>query len=302
MVGRLNWMSRHRNCQPLFISKLAHCPGFCLATAPVRLPMFWVASLPYVHVSLATPCTSRAVTSTLLGTWRTCWSKVSPLAYLLVAGPTQAMGAFSHSANHYVVYPGNTPENHPPAEGCMINSKQHRGCRIRDPGTRGKHQTKKKSLVYQQGGGRVQNSGPWDPWLPVVENSQLFAQRTVRTQYPRGQLWRLGGGGFDTHVEGSSCWWLDLECVQAGCLRFSGGFSVRLARSLHSGAAVNVLGAVLSNTENEPCLTSSESPAQMPLHAKRLHMLAYRVWGGCQGTISTGIISEGENFSHLQES
>ena len=28
----------------------------------------------------------------------------------------------------------------------------------------------------------VQNSGPWDPWLPVVENSLLFAQRTVRPQ------------------------------------------------------------------------------------------------------------------------
>ena len=81
----------------------------------------------------------------------------------------------------------------------MINSKQHPGCRIQDPGTRGKHQTenkipgvpaggvqgaefrtlgpvasirlKTKSLVYQQGGCRVQNSGPWDPWLPVVENS-----------------------------------------------------------------------------------------------------------------------------------
>ena len=23
----------------------------------------------------------------------------------------------------------------------------------------------------------MQNSGPWDPWLPVVENSWLFAQR-----------------------------------------------------------------------------------------------------------------------------
>ena len=44
-----------------------------------------------------------------------------------------------HSANYYnyyVVYPGNTPENHPPAERCMINSKQH----------------------------GVQNSGPSDPW------------------------------------------------------------------------------------------------------------------------------------------
>ena len=26
----------------------------------------------------------------------------------------------------------------------------------------------------------MQNSGPSDPWLPVVENSRLFAQRTVR--------------------------------------------------------------------------------------------------------------------------
>ena len=46
-------------------------------------------------------------------------------------------GAFSHSANYYAVYPGNTPENHPPTEPCMIHSKQHRGCRIQDPGTRG---------------------------------------------------------------------------------------------------------------------------------------------------------------------
>ena len=26
----------------------------------------------------------------------------------------------------------------------------------------------------------MQNSGRWDPWLPVVKNSRLFAQRTVR--------------------------------------------------------------------------------------------------------------------------
>ena len=26
----------------------------------------------------------------------------------------------------------------------------------------------------------VQNPGPWDPWLPGVENSRLFAQRAVR--------------------------------------------------------------------------------------------------------------------------
>ena len=51
-------------------------------------------------------------------------------------------GPGGHSANYCVVYPGNTPENHPPTEACMIHSKQHRGCRIQDPETRGKHQTK----------------------------------------------------------------------------------------------------------------------------------------------------------------
>ena len=54
-----------------------------------------------------------------------------------------------HSANHYAAYPGNTPANHPPTEVCMIHSKPH----------------------------RVQNAGPWGPWLPGVENSRLFAQR-----------------------------------------------------------------------------------------------------------------------------
>ena len=41
-------------------------------------------------------------------------------------------GALSHSANYYVVYPGNTPETHPPAEACMIHSKPHWGCIIQE--------------------------------------------------------------------------------------------------------------------------------------------------------------------------
>ena len=51
--------------------------------------------------------------------------------------PGQSKWAFWHSANQYVVYPGNTPANHPPTEVCTIHSKQHRGCRVQDPGTRG---------------------------------------------------------------------------------------------------------------------------------------------------------------------
>ena len=93
-------------------------------------------------------------------------------------------GNSAHSANYSVVYPGNTPENHPPTEACMIHSKQHQGCRIQDPGTRGKHQIKAKNAWCTSRGCRVQNSGPWDPWLTVVKKQPTFrtarAQRTVR--------------------------------------------------------------------------------------------------------------------------
>ena len=54
-----------------------------------------------------------------------------------------------HSANCYVVYPGNTPENHPPYRS------------VHDP--------------FKTASG-VQSAGPWDPWVLVVENSGLFAQ------------------------------------------------------------------------------------------------------------------------------
>ena len=92
----------------------------------------------------------------------------------------------SHSTNHYVVYPGNTPENQPPhTEACMIHSKQHRGCRLQDPGTRGKHQTRTENPRCTSRGCRVRVSGACDPWLPVVKNSRLFARaRTVHGAPP----------------------------------------------------------------------------------------------------------------------
>ena len=65
----------------------------------------------------------------------------------------------------------------------MINSKQHQGCRMKDPGTRGKHQTKKKSLVYQQGlyGTEFRTLGPMAMGggkQPTCRTAR--AQRTVR--------------------------------------------------------------------------------------------------------------------------
>ena len=63
--------------------------------------------------------------------------------------------AFSHSANCYGVHPGNTPCKPP----------THR--RMCDP--------------FKTASG-VQSSGPWDPWLPAVEDRRLFARHTVRPQ------------------------------------------------------------------------------------------------------------------------
>ena len=99
------------------------------------------------------------------------------------------MGAFSHSANYYGDYPGNNPENHPP---CGIMHNQFK--------------TQKFKHLMLAMGPRDLNSAPYSPVhcsshsmtsfqsselteLPVVENSQLFAQRAHSARYapPRGQ-------------------------------------------------------------------------------------------------------------------
>ena len=63
------------------------------------------------------------------------------------------------------------------------------GCRIQDPGTRGKHQTEKKIPGVPAGAlwCRIQDPGYWVPWLPVVEDSRLFAQRAHSTGTARAQ-------------------------------------------------------------------------------------------------------------------
>ena len=101
----------------------------------------------------------------------------------LFSSCTNKGGVFAqraHSANEYGDYPGNNPENHPPAESCTINSK-----------------LKKFKHLMLAMGPRDLNSAPYSPVhcsshsmtsfqsselteLPVVENSQLFAQRRVR--------------------------------------------------------------------------------------------------------------------------
>ena len=56
-------------------------------------------------------------------------------------GGGTSVGAFSHSAGTVpiitVSIPGTPPANHPPTEACVVHSKQHRGRRLQDPGTRG---------------------------------------------------------------------------------------------------------------------------------------------------------------------
>ena len=65
-----------------------------------------------------------------------------------------------HSANCYAVYPGNIPENHPPTEACMINSKQHQGCRIQGPGTRGYWWRKTADFSHSAGTARTRCAPP----------------------------------------------------------------------------------------------------------------------------------------------
>ena len=61
----------------------------------------------------------------------------------------------ARAQSQYIVYPGNTPENPPPTEACMIHSKQH----------------------------AVQNSGPWDPWQASHQkNSPWCTSRGCRVQ------------------------------------------------------------------------------------------------------------------------
>ena len=88
-----------------------------------------------------------------------------------------------HSANHSGDYPGNNPENHPP---CGIMHNQFK--------------TQKFKHLMSAMGPRDLNSAPYSPVhssshsmtsfqsselteLPVVENSQLFAQRAHSARY-----------------------------------------------------------------------------------------------------------------------
>ena len=89
----------------------------------------------------------------------------------------------AHSANYYSDYPGTNPENHPP---CGIMHNQFK--------------TQKFKHLMLAMGPRDLNSAPYSPVhcsshsmtsfqsselteLPVVENSQLFAQRAHNARY-----------------------------------------------------------------------------------------------------------------------
>ena len=62
----------------------------------------------------------------------------------------------------------------------MIHSKQHRGCTIQDPGTRGKHQTKTKNpwCTSRAVRCRIEDPGTAGEKQPTFRTAR--AQRTVR--------------------------------------------------------------------------------------------------------------------------
>ena len=122
---------------------------------------------------------------TTLVAWPRPKAVSQPVALLFSPGHIHG-GVFAqcaHSANYYGDYPGNNPENHPP---CGIMHNQFK--------------TQKFKHLMLAMGPRDLNSAPYSPVhcsshsmtsfqsselteLPVVENSQLFAQRTVRPPY-----------------------------------------------------------------------------------------------------------------------
>ena len=58
--------------------------------------------------------------------WGTLTPPCGPQPWCPPPPPPLLGGVFAqrgHSANYYGDYPGNNPENHPPAESCTINSK-----------------------------------------------------------------------------------------------------------------------------------------------------------------------------------
>ena len=118
--------------------------------------------------------TTRLLTLLLRRPWQ-CTSGVGSKASVTRTGGVFAQRA--HSANYYGDYPGNNPENHPPAKFMHNQFK-----------------TQKFKHLMLAVGPRDLNSAPYSPVhcssdsmtsfqpselteLPVVENSQLFAQR-----------------------------------------------------------------------------------------------------------------------------
>ena len=76
----------------------------------------------------------------------------------------------------------------PPTEACMIHSKQHRGCRMQDPGTRGYRWWKTDDFSHSAG---TAHSAP--PW------TKQKANESVTYRGPHTDLHGSSGGCYDCH-------------------------------------------------------------------------------------------------------
>ena len=91
----------------------------------------------------------------------------------VVAGPREC---FRTAPIITLFIPGTPLKNHPPTEACMIHSKQHRGCRMQDPGTRSYRWW--KTADFSHSARCVPPNGGW------------WATKSVQNS---GALWRLLG-------------------------------------------------------------------------------------------------------------
>ena len=150
----------------------------------INVPAIYPHALPPTHYSLLEPET---VTLRWQGEVRASHTWLySPCLPGVSIVKTNQGGVFAqrgHSANYYGDYPGNNPENHPP---CGIMHNQFK--------------TQKFKHLMLAMGPRDLHSAPYSPVhcsshsmtsfqsselteLPVVENSQLFAQRVHSARY-----------------------------------------------------------------------------------------------------------------------
>ena len=109
----------------------------------------------------------------------------SPEAVLPGQHPPWGRFGTARATNHYIVHPRNTPANHPPTEARMTRSKQHRGCRVQDPGTRGYRRWRTADYSHSA---RTAHGAP--PLGPSASGTSHHSRAPMASRLPVRSAWQ----------------------------------------------------------------------------------------------------------------